>query len=328
MNVESIKANVDTLYRWDWRNGQGSYVAFSSEQNISIETSFRMQMWGARLKVSMNQFGVMLTGGRGQECTLVIDFDDMTVGAVGLAWATVVRRWNRDKPMGEHWDHQESNVHLVRMEETWHDYNMVLKLLFDRPRADGAALRVSRHTHRVVCVRRVQNRGQLRLFEAMKQTLEEMRGTQRVSASQVYAWHGSGKTPPIKIAMGKASLTLTYGAGQGYYKQGCYTAHHASFCHSARYIFRSSDVEGLQYDDKGKYFHLLLVKLQRGEPLREAGQIRESPVERLGEEYDSIEGGPHRPNAAGPGADDSLLYVVYQQSQCLPEFVVTYEELE
>jgi hypothetical protein len=39
-----------------------------------------------------------------------------------------------------------------------------------------------------------------------------------------------------------------------------------------------------------------------------------------------VEGGPHRPLQAGPGADDSIIYVVYHASQCLPEFIVTYRK--
>ena len=41
-----------------------------------------------------------------------------------------------------------------------------------------------------------------------------------------------------------------------------------------------------------------------------------------------MEGGPHQPLTAGPGTDDSIIYVVYHPSQCLPEFIVTYTEDE
>jgi hypothetical protein len=39
-----------------------------------------------------------------------------------------------------------------------------------------------------------------------------------------------------------------------------------------------------------------------------------------------VEGGPHRPLTSGPGADDSIIYVVYDPGQCLPEFIVTYKQ--
>jgi hypothetical protein len=47
---------------------------------------------------------------------------------------------------------------------------------------------------------------------------------------------------------------------------------------------------------------------------------------KLKEEFDSVEGVPHRPKAAGTGDNDSVMYVVYHPSQRLPEFIVTYTE--
>ena len=335
MNLENIRAHVDTLYRWDWRNAQGEYISFSTEHNIQIETSFRGHIWGARLKLSLQHFGLVLNGckaGKAEEFTFVIDFHDMTVGAVGLEWSSVVRRWNRDTPMAERWDHQDSNVRVVNVDPHSSDYQMVVQKLLDMPRADGIAASLSRRSHEVVTIQRIQNRGQLRLFDAIGQQLGEMRGDSEVAAT-VSAWHGSATTPPLKIAQGKSGLATPYGAGQGYYKQGCYTAEHASFCHHARYVYRSSDVEGVLYDPNGRFHHLLLVKVQRGNFLRDAahwqnkGDSRDSLLQRLGENFDSVEGGPHRPTAAGPGADDSKLYVVHQQGQCLPSFIVTYQQL-
>ena len=122
-----------------------------------------------------------------------------------------------------------------------------------------------------------------------------------------------------------------YGEKQGFYLQGSYTAEQASYSHHARYVYRSADVEGLQADKNGAYHHLLLVKVLRGNPLKtnEVWKGKEFSHRRrqLGEDYDSVEGGPHRPLQAGPGADDSIIYVVYHASQCLPEFIVTYRKI-
>jgi hypothetical protein len=123
-----------------------------------------------------------------------------------------------------------------------------------------------------------------------------------------------------------------YGEKQGFYLQGSYTAQHASYSHHERYVYRSNDVEGRQASGTGKYFHLLLVNVLRGNPLKTSdvwkGQGFGSVQEKLGEEFDSVEGGPHQPLQAGPGTDDSIIYVVYHASQCLPEFIVTYTEDE
>ena len=105
-----------------------------------------------------------------------------------------------------------------------------------------------------------------------------------------------------------------------------------SYSHHERYVYRSSDVEGERPDKGGKYFHLLLVNVLRGEPLKTSevwrGQGFGFVKEKLGKEHDSVEGGPHRPTRAGPGEDDSLIYVVYHPSQVLPEFIVTYTEVD
>ena len=97
-------------------------------------------------------------------------------------------------------------------------------------------------------------------------------------------------------------------------------------------MYRPSDVDGEQADVGGKYFHLLLVNVLRGEPLTTSevwrGQGFGFVRGKLGQEYDSVEGGPHRPMLAGPGEDDSGIYVVYHPSQVPPEFIVTYTEVE
>jgi hypothetical protein len=40
--------------------------------------------------------------------------------------------------------------------------------------------------------------------------------------------------------------------------------------------------------------------------------------------YDSVKGGPHRPDLAGPGTNDSTMYVVYKNEQVYPQYLLTY----
>ena len=130
---------------------------------------------------------------------------------------------------------------------------------------------------------------------------------------------------------------MQYGNSQGFYQQGSYTAWQASYSHHDKYVYRSSDLEGEHADDEGKYFHLLLVNVLRGRPLKTGSEVWKgqgfgSVQAKLGREYDSVEGGPHRPTKQGgygggeEGSDDSIMYVTYHPSQCLPEFIVTYTE--
>ena len=165
---------------------QGEYVPYSLEQNISIETCLRQNMWGARLKLPMKRSGTR------QDYSFVVDFDDMTMGAVAWEWSTVVRRWNRDTPMRPSWDHQLENVRIVELQAGWTDHDRVLAHFFDtRPPSDSAAQRW-RQVYEVVSIKRIQNRGHLRVFDAMRQQLEEMRGVEAVASTFVCAWHGSG----------------------------------------------------------------------------------------------------------------------------------------
>jgi hypothetical protein len=231
--------------------------------------------------------------------------------------------------MGDSWDHQADLVSIVELQRGWRDYTVAETALFDRPRPDGAVPTVSRATHELVKVRRIQNRKQLRLWEAEEASMKEKRGSKVVELSCVYAWHGSGKTPPSVIVEGKGFM-MQYGDSQGFYLQGSYTAEQASYSHHERYVYRSSDVEGREANKNGAYHHLLLVKVLRGNPLKTSevwkGKHFSYSQSQLGQEYDSVEGGPHRPLTSGPGADDSIIYVVYDPGQCLPEFIVTYKQ--
>jgi len=324
-NKEEIEQHVNVLYRWEWRTLDGTYSAFEKGQSVKIETFFRQGNWGARL--ADTEVPVF----PGEERKYLVDFVDMTVQMGGDSWATAIRRWDRDVPMGESWDHQVDNVSIVDVETQSRDYKVVETAFFDRPRTDGKEPRILRRAHTITRVRRVQNKSLLRRFEAERKDMEEKRGKKEVELTCRYAWHGSGKTCPDDIASGKG-IMMQYGNNQGFYQQGSYSAEEASYSHHERYVYRSNDVEGRQASGTGKYFHLLLVNVLRGNPLKTSdvwkGQGFGSVQEKLGEEFDSVEGGPHQPLQAGPGTDDSIIYVVYHASQCLPEFIVTYTEDE
>ena len=135
-----------------------------------------------------------------------------------------------------------------------------------------------------------------------------------------------------------AGCRLQYCHGQGLHQAGSYTAELAS--HSHQEAYRSSDVQGRHQDDEGKYFHLLLFNVLRGKPLESAsdawaGHEMRCVEEKLGTEFDSIElqCGRQEPAAQDQGEGEqgcelSAIYVAYHASQCLPEFIVTYTEVE
>jgi hypothetical protein len=236
-------------------------------------------------------------------------------------WASAVRRWDRDVPMGKGWDNQCLQVSIVDVDRDWLDYTVVLTAFFDRKGRDEMALRITRASHKVVKVRRIQNQAHYGLFEAQGKLMVQKRGKSMGNLT-VYAWHGSGKTQPDEIAGGKGFM-MQYGSEQGFYGMGSYFAEQASYSDHNKYMYRSSDMEGLHQCDTGKYRHLLLVNVLRGNPLKTSeiweGEAFGSVQSKLGDAFDSVEGGPHRPKVAGTGKDDSVMYVVYHPCQCLPK---------
>jgi len=95
LNVEAIIKDVNTLYIWQWRTLDGTYEDFDTEQCIGIETEWRQQAKLARVR------GMRFPVGESEMLKCLIDFDDMTTSIVGCVWATAVRRWDRDVPMGD-----------------------------------------------------------------------------------------------------------------------------------------------------------------------------------------------------------------------------------
>ena len=199
-NADEVRTHVNVMYRWEWRAGDGTYVAFDEDPSIEIETCYRRGVWGARVR------GTQFPVGPGERLKCVIDFDDYTASIVASEWVTTVRRWRHDTPMGDSWDQQADEVSIVDVQRGWRDYAVVETALFDRQRPDGVVPSLSRATHVLVKVKRIQNRRQLQLWEAERAGLERKRGSKEVELSCEYAWHGSGETPPADIAGGEGFM--------------------------------------------------------------------------------------------------------------------------
>jgi len=95
----------------------------------------------------------------------------------------------------------------------------VVTTAFDRQWTDGRTPLISRDTHTVVKVRRVQTCSLLSLFETHRKNMHRKRGKDMVELTCDYAWHGSGKTQPDSIAAGSGLLTQ-FGNEQGFYGRG------------------------------------------------------------------------------------------------------------
>jgi hypothetical protein len=102
-------------------------------------------------------------------------------------------------------------VCIVDVKQTWVDYKVVETAFFGRQRYDGKPPSITRRKHELVKVRRIQNRLQHGHFQWQRRSMLEKRGQRAVEMTQTYAWHGSGKTRPDKIAADAGFMMLPAG---------------------------------------------------------------------------------------------------------------------
>ena len=121
-----------------------------------------------------------------------------------------------------------------------------------------------------------------------------------------------------------------HGNPDAFYSGGSYFARKASYSH--HYAYRSDDVAGAAANPQGPFHHLILAQVLCGRSKREQEPWPQEQRRRpgywkavLGDQFDSVLGGPHLPRPGAPAADRSEMYVVYTSSQTLPEYVVSYQ---
>jgi hypothetical protein len=141
--------------------------------------------------------------------------------------------------------------------------------------------------------------------------------------------HGTRTHNPVRLAHSPDGFDLD-GNPDCFYARGIYFA--ARSCYSHAYAHRTADAEGERPDPSGPYHHLIVALVLRGAakkeptawPKKDRGQAG-AARRLLGDEYDSVEGGPLRPFKEGPGEGGSLICAVYKSLQAIAEFVVTYK---
>jgi len=308
----------------------GTYTKYPEEVSLAMEAAYRTDRsspFEMHLRIPIQG----MASGKAKERTATFDFKEMKVSHDG-GWSGRIRRWDVQTPMADSWDHQDDEVKIVDigLDDDECDRVTVESSVY-KERADRRKPLISRDTHQMIRICRIQNRGLLRDWEAQRQKIENLRGKDALNIC--YAWHGTGKNKPLDLATGKNGFMTQFGAQGGFYNKGFYFAEHASYSHE--YAYRSSDEDGKDGDAAGSYFHLILCKVILGktlvsaEPFAEADRRVENFAAvqaRLDQGgYDSVTGGPHQPKYSGPGPNDSVMYVDYTGKQCLPEFIVTYK---
>jgi hypothetical protein len=191
-----VEAEADMLCQWGWRASDGTYEKFETEQCVEFETCCRKgvdlaAVWGRQFPV-----------GHSENLKCALDFTDMTAMVAGSEWLMGQRRDDGGEvgspgglePTHIHMrarthtltslmidEHQVDDVSMVRVEQEWVDYALVASALLDRKRADGKRARLSRETHRIVQLRRIQNWRQ------------RTGGSWACLRPSARAWRGSGK---------------------------------------------------------------------------------------------------------------------------------------
>lgn len=144
-------------------------------------------------------------------------------------------------------------------------------------------------------------------------------------ANEKILWHGtSGLCPKELLGTSEAGLDMRFSNLSGFYGSGIYFAVNARYSHHGRYVYQ---------DPKTSEWVLVACQVSVGSAFEMGTQVcreaRLPPVVRgavsAGIRHDSVKGGPHRPAEAGPGKNDSEMYVVYNNEQVYPAYIIYYK---
>jgi len=207
------------------------------------------------------------------------------------------------------WVPQTREAELVRVEPGTSDHVRVLNGAF------GDFFGSLKEAFVLTSVERIQNTFLWRKFEAERQNLIRMRGVEGVGEKTLF--HGSRAHSPFEMMLKREGFMLDH-ARDGLYGKGLYFAAWPHYSHVYAHRSHRSSI----------YHHLLVCRVLCGKA-RAMGTTVDREMSRLSlppAEYDSVEGGPHQPRHAGPGPQCSLMYVIYQDAQVYPEFIITYRE--
>jgi len=315
--------------RWQWCGPDGRYVSFNDDECRQIEEAWSKQ-----------ELFLVLGSQQG-----LIDLQTMQQrlehGDGGEGSSRRVRRWDMAQMnwLPESWHYPHAGGHQIAVFEVdkhTADYKLVEEALFRY--ATGS---VTRATHRIASVRRIQNIARLRCYSAERESMLQRRGPERLGERLLL--HGSRAHEPLAIAAMEEGFMCEYANPRSLFGQGCYFAHAARYSHA--YAYRSDDLMGKVGSKTGRYHHLLVCRVLCGLSKVEAApwlkqrHLRGTAAAKdklelgrlnlvVGEKvaFDSVAAGPFQPHKSIAGPDASTMFVVYNSNQAVAEFAVTYEE--
>jgi len=294
LHIARAAAGGQMIGKWQWQTEDGTFEAFSLEACMKIdghvahsEECFEVVNRGKRVRINVPSLEQEVVGGSGKR-RRIRHADDIML----------------KEPS---WVPQAAPVALVDVDPNTSDYTRVLQATF------GAAGLVDQFL--LVRVQRVQNTFLWRKFEAERRNIIQLRGAAEVHERTLF--HGTRNHAPQEIVLRREGFMVDH-AKDGLYGKGLYFA--VQPCYSHAYVHYSHDGFGT------KHYHLLMCRVLCGRS-KKMGLRVDRTMTRLKlppAQFDSVEGGPHHPHGVGPGPSCSNMFVIYQDAQVYPEFIVTY----
>ena len=148
--------------------------------------------------------------------------------------------------------------------------------------------------------------------------------------NEQWLWHGTASTDPRVLLQSFYSVDHAYTKRKGFYGEGSYLAEKARYSNDDNYVHKRHETVGRR---RLEIRELLLCRVLCGDSLNFEDRIdrdwaaRKMQIPGKKRPYDSVHGGPHRPRRAGPGPNDSVMYVVYRDHRVYPAYLVQYVDL-
>jgi len=169
-------------------------------------------------------------------------------------------------------------------------------------------------------VQRVQNELLKTEYEAKKANVIRRRGAERLNERMLF--HGTGKHDPYILAGSGEGFMPEYIRENRFYGKGFYFAAQPQYAMMGRYPHKTRSLAG-----DCDWYQVLISSVICGN-IRQFGEDIDPSLDRMtlpASDYDSVEGGPHRPSCQGRGDGHgaSMIHVVYAGAQIYPEFILT-----
>lgn len=298
---------------WQWCNNDGNYISYDNGANLQIEEAWKQKRVTVSITSGGKEYVIDLVSMR-QKLLLNVDVSAVTNRRRGAGRTRNIRRWTKEENHPPTWDYMPpgEDYKVVNVKRGTADWVRAEQTMFAR---DG----FSRTTRELLKVERIQNRTLLKRYRMERDIIMSRRGA--ANLNELYLFHGTSKTEPLKIATSPDGFVIAAGRSNTLYGQGGYLAEKARYSHHYAHKL-------LSVDKKQRHRQLLLVSVVCGvsKEYKNNAIDRNMSVIALSQQgFDSVLGGPHRPRHSGPGEDDSRMYVVYKSSQLMPEFLLTYK---